>query len=76
MKVDTNVTRGIKDIVITGIINAFVIYVAITAYDYFVRGLGVFSLSTLLISIFITFVNYFIGGNYYYLYDKVNRRKS
>lgn len=71
MKIKVKKQRNIADFFYAGILNTFVIYIAISLYNYLLHGIDFFSLTTLLLSLGITLINYFIGNGYYYLSDKL-----
>ncbi|EBI7664406.1 hypothetical protein BWL79_25575 [Salmonella enterica] len=76
MKGSVKKQRNIADFFNAGILNTLVIYIAISSYNYFLHGIDFFSSTTLLLSLGITLINYFIGNSYYYLSDKLKGIKN
>ncbi|HDQ0507099.1 colicin transporter (plasmid) [Escherichia coli] len=56
------------------IINATAIYIALAIYNYFFRGEELLSTHTFCFSVLMSAICYFVGDNYYSIFDKIKRR--
>ena len=56
------------------IINATAIYIALAIYDCVFRGNNFLSMHTFCFSALMSAICYFVGDDYYSIYDKITRR--
>lgn len=65
----------ISNIIISGLINAFIFYVLVSLYDFYFNNEPLISASRVLVSVFAVTCMYFMSNDYFSIFNKIRSMK-